>query len=60
MIKQEELRVLRVAIALLREAIAKTGYKARRWGFRLKEPGYSTKDAIDLLKIKRGDNRGKD
>lgn len=28
--------------------------------YSLKEPGYSAKDAINLLKIKRGDSRGKD
>lgn len=54
MIKQEELRVI---IDLLRETKIKTGFK---FNFCLKEPlkysGYSTKDAINLLKIKRGDN----
>lgn len=28
--------------------------------YRLEEPNYSAKDAINLLKVKRGDNRGKD
>lgn len=64
MIKQEKLKVLRATMALLREAIVKTGYKT---GYKvgycdspLKELGYSAKDAINLLKAKRGDNRGKD
>lgn len=58
MIKQEELRVI---IDLLRETKIKTGFKLK---FRLKEPlkysGYSTKDAINLLKAKRGGDRDKD
>ena len=64
MIKQEKLKVLRATMALLRETIVKTGYKteykARFFDSCLKEPGYSTKDAINLLKVKRGDSRGKD
>lgn len=60
MIKQEKLKVLRATIALLRETKIKTGFKFRCYNFRLKElPGYSTKDAINLLEVKRGDNRGK-
>lgn len=58
MIKQEKLKVLRATMALLRETIVKTGYKT---GYKvgycdspLKELGYSAKDAINLLKIKRG------
>lgn len=58
MIKQEELRVI---IDLLSETKIKTGFKLK---FRLKEPlkfsTYSAKDAIDLLKAKRGGNFGKD
>lgn len=57
MIKQEELRTI---IASLREIKIKTGFKFRCYDFYLKEPGYSTKDAINLLKVKRGDSRGKD
>lgn len=57
MIKQEELRVI---IDLLRETKIKTGFKFRCYNFCLKEPlkysGYSTKDAINLLKVKRGDD----
>lgn len=61
MIKQEKLKVLRATMALLRKTIIKNGYEVRCCDFCLKElPGYSTKDAIDLLKIKRGDDRGKD
>lgn len=56
MIKQEKLKVLRVTMALLRETIVKTGYKVGSYDFPLKVPGYSAKDAINLLKIKRGDN----
>lgn len=58
MIKQEKLRVI---IDLLSKTKVKTGFKLK---FRLKEPlkylAYSTKDAINLLEIKRGDSRGKD
>lgn len=58
MIKQEELRTI---IASLREIKIKTGFKFRCYNFCLKGlPGYSTKDAINLLKVKRGDSRGKD
>lgn len=64
MIKQEKLKVLRATMALLRETIVKTGYKT---GYKvgccdspLKELGYSTEDAINLLRVKRGDDRGKD
>lgn len=61
MIKQEKLKVLRAAMALLRKTIIKNGYEVRCCDFRLKElPGYSAKDAINLLKVKRGDSRGKD
>lgn len=58
MIKQEELRTI---IASLREIKIKTGFKFRCYNFRLKElPGYSAKDAINLLKVKRGGNLDKD
>lgn len=55
MIKQEELQAI---IDLLSETKVKTGFKFRCYNFSLKEPlkysGYSTKDAINLLKVKRG------
>lgn len=61
MIKQEKLKALRATMALLRKTIIKNGYEVRCCDSHLKElPGYSTKGAINLLKIKRGDDRGKD
>lgn len=60
MIKQEKLKVLQATMALLRKTIVKTGYKTeykvRFFDSCLKEPSYSAKDAINLLKIKRGGN----